>query len=137
MSAADKNVLEAMYARWNADEPDLALDLFDADVDIHQSPAIPDTARTFRGHAGLMAAAREIALAFSRTDWHVEAWVDEADWLIARVVVVGTGRVSGVAAPITIAHAWKVRDGLITHFYVYPTVSDAVRALQAEESDPG
>lgn len=45
--------------------------------------------------------------------------------------MVGTGRVSGAKTPITIAHCWKVRDGLITHFYVYPSVSEAVRALQA------
>jgi ketosteroid isomerase-like protein len=120
-----------MYERWNAEEPELALDLFDEDVDIHQNRAILDTARTFRGHEGLQAAAREITQAFSRTDWHVEAWIDEGDWLIARVKVVGTGRVSGAAQPIIVAHAWKLRGGKITHFYVYPSVSGAVRALQA------
>jgi ketosteroid isomerase-like protein len=131
MSKADREILESLYARWNADEPDLALDLFDDDADIHQNPDIPDTARTFRGRAGIQEAAKEIARAFSRTDWHVEAWIDEGDWQIARVKVIGTGRVSGAASPITVAHAWRLRDGLVTHFYVYPSVSEAVRALQA------
>ena len=73
--------------------------------------------------------------AFSRMDWHVEAWIDEGDWLIARVEVVGTGRVSGASQPATVAHAWKLRNGLITHLYVYPTMSEAVRGLQAEAAD--
>ncbi|MEA2273184.1 MAG: hypothetical protein QOI98_1892 [Solirubrobacteraceae bacterium] len=136
MAAADRKILESLYARWNAEEPELALDLFDEDVEIHQNPDVLDTALTFHGRAGLVEAAREIARAFSRTDWHVEAWIDEGNWLIARVAVVGTGRVSGVAAPITVAHAWRLRDGLVTHFYVYPSVGDAVRALQAEASEP-
>ena len=38
MAGSDREILESLYARWNAEEPDLALDLFDADVDIHQSP---------------------------------------------------------------------------------------------------
>jgi ketosteroid isomerase-like protein len=135
MSKADREILESLYARWNAEEPELALDLFDEDIDIHQNPDILDTARTFRGRVGMQEAAKEIARAFSRTDWYVEAWIDEGDWNIARVTVVGTGRVSGATSPVTVAHAWKLRDGLITHFYVYPTVSEAVRALQAAASD--
>jgi ketosteroid isomerase-like protein len=131
VAKADREIVEQLYARWNADEPELALDLLDDNVDIHQNPDLLDTARTFRGREGLVEAAREIAQAFSRTDWRVEAWIDEGDWLIARVEVLGTGRVSGATQSMTVAHCWKLRDGLITHFYVYPTVSDAVRALQA------
>ena len=91
MAKADREILEELYARWNADEPDLALDLFGEEVDIHQNPDILDT--------------------------------------------VGTGRVSGASSPVTVAHAWKLRDGKVTHFYVYPTMSEAVRALQAQASD--
>jgi ketosteroid isomerase-like protein len=132
MATTDRAILENLYARWNAEEPEIGLDLFDEDVEVHQNPDILDTARTFRGHAGVEAAVREIARAFSRTDWHVEAWVTEGDWLIARVELVATGRVSGLASPVTIAHAWKLRDGKVTHFYVYPTMSEAVRALQTQ-----
>jgi ketosteroid isomerase-like protein len=130
VSRTDREILEELYARWNA--PELALDLFDEDVDVHQNPDIVDTARTFRGHAGMATAARELNEAFVRLDWLVEAWFQEGEWILARVNAAGTGRASGIVQRTTVAHAWRLRDGKITHLYVYPSMSEAVRALQSQ-----
>ena len=133
--ASNREILDSIYKRWNRNDGDLALDLFAEDAEIRQSRALLDTAVTFQGPQGLVQSAHELAEAFSRIDWHAEAWVEEGDWLIARFKFVGAGRASGIAQEVIAAHAWKLRDGKVTHFHVYPSVSAAIRALQADAAE--
>jgi ketosteroid isomerase-like protein len=132
----DREILESIYERWNRHDGDLALDLFADDAEIRQSAELLDTARVFIGPAGLEESARELVEAFRQIDWHHGAWVDEGDWSICGIRFIGIGHASGIETEATAAHAWRLQDGLVTHFYVYPSVSAAVRALAAS-AEPG
>lgn len=52
-----KQIVWTVYARWNRSEGDLALDLFDPEVEIHQMGKLFDSEGTFHGHQGLQEAA--------------------------------------------------------------------------------
>jgi ketosteroid isomerase-like protein len=130
VSRTDREIVEEIYERWNRNDGDLALDLFAEDAEFHQTPTILDSAREFRGPAGVLESARELA-AWRRIDWNVESWLQEGRWLITRVRVVAVGRASGIVQEVTVAQAWRVDGGQVTRFFVYPDVSAAVRAIQA------
>jgi hypothetical protein len=43
--------------------------------------------------------------------------------------IVATGRESGIDAEIDVTHAWRLRNGLVTDFYVYADPDEARREL--------
>jgi hypothetical protein len=55
MPEADEEVVRRIYERWNTNSGDLALDLFDPEVEVRQMARVFDTAGTFHGHEGLRA----------------------------------------------------------------------------------
>jgi ketosteroid isomerase-like protein len=122
---SDQEIVRAIYERWNRNDGSLALEFFDPDVDVHQNPDILDTARTFRGHEGLAASGRELVHAFRRIDWNLKGWSRVGAWLLAEVHVHGVGRSSGLGVAVDVIHAWRLRAGKVTHFYVYPGLERA------------
>ena len=131
MSEENVEVIRSIYRRWN--DGDLALDLFDPEVEVHQQPRVFDTAGTFHGHAGLVASARELFAGFRSIEWQPVRWTDAADWVVAHLGVAGVGIHSGAAIETTVAHAWRLRDGRIIEFRVYDSEAEALEAVGLSE----
>jgi ketosteroid isomerase-like protein len=129
MPEADEEVIRRVYERWNTNSGDLALDLFDPEVEVRQIPMILDTAGTFHGHQGLRASARELVAAFETIRWQPAKWLPSGAWMIVPLRIVATGRGSGIDAEVEVTHAWRVRNGLVTDLHVYADPDEARREL--------
>jgi ketosteroid isomerase-like protein len=127
MSQENVKVIRSIYDRWN--DGDLALDLFDPKVEVHQQPRVFDTAGVFHGHTGLVASAQELFSSFRSIEWQPTQWADGDEWVVVHVAVAGVGIRSGVTTDTTVAHAWRLRDGRVTEFRVYDTEAEALEAV--------
>lgn len=68
-----EQIVRTVYARWNRSEGDLALDLFDPEVEIHQMGKLFDSEGTFHGHQGARALGDEADLRL-RPDQVTHVW---------------------------------------------------------------
>ena len=123
-------IVRRIYERWNRNDGDLALELFHPEVEVHQMARIFDSEGVFHGHAGLVRSATELRNAFQRIEWVTEEWTMEDDVLVVPVLAKAVGATSGLPAEVSIAHLWRVDDGLVTEFSVYETREDALEAAR-------
>jgi ketosteroid isomerase-like protein len=123
-----EKLIRSIYERWNRNDGDLALDLFDPEVEIHQMASMIDSAGTFHGHDGLMRSAEELS-AFKDITWTPERWTDRGDWLVVALRIAGVGDLSGIELDTEIAHAWRIQGSLVTEFCVYETEKRALEAV--------
>ena len=107
--------------------------LFDPDIEIRQSPQILDTAGSFRGYNGLIAAAREIDEALDDIQYELGHGRANENFVVFEVQALGTGRASGITIGIPVAHLWELREGRICQWGVYPSLEEALQAAGLSE----
>lgn len=141
----DGELIRRVYERWNRDpaafaaavasgdleREELALDLFDPDVEMHQTSVMLDTAGTFHGHEGMRRAAQELLDAFGTIEWVPERWSEHRGWVIVTLRLVAVGGHSGIETDTEVAHAWRVRGGRVTDIRAYASAKQALDALAA------
>jgi ketosteroid isomerase-like protein len=71
--------------------------------------------------------------AWSTQDIRYKGWHAGQDWVIVEARNVLRGRTSGVEVEVEVVHLWRLRDGRIVGFSVYPTRE---RALAAARGGP-
>lgn len=139
----EQDVIRSVYERWNRhpaaftasvaagdlENEALALDLFDPDVEMRQTGAMLDTAGTFHGHEGMLRAAEEFLDAFGTIEWVTEQWSQDRGWWIVTVRLIAVGGHSGIKTDTKVAHAWRVRGGLVTDFRAYASSRAALEAI--------
>lgn len=130
-------IVRSIYERWNRNDGDLALDLFDPEVEIHQMARIFDSEGTFNGHAGLVRSAMELRGAFERVEWIPHESIEEGNALVVSLRIKAVGVTSGITAEATVTHLWRVDQGLVTEFSVYETTNAALRSLELGEPETG
>jgi ketosteroid isomerase-like protein len=128
--SAEREIIETVYERWNRNDGDLALDLFDEQVEIQQVGSLIGTAGIFRGHEGLVQSATELMEPFDRWEWDPREWGEEGDYLLVTLEVRAIGGISGVPTKNQVVHAWKIRDGLVTEFRVYENLGRALETVR-------
>jgi ketosteroid isomerase-like protein len=104
------------------------------ELELRQSPeAVFDTAGTFSGYDGYLAAARELAEALGDIHYEVGEAFEAGDKVVFDVVARATGMGSGVPVEMRVAHLWELRDGLVLRWMVYPRLSEALDAAGLSE----
>lgn len=126
MQEENSELVRHIYERWNRNEGDLAFDVMDPGVEIHQMARVFDTTGTFRGHEGMLRAAKELQDAWETIEWVAEQDKRSGDWLVITLRAIAVGRYSRVESEINLAHAWRIRDGLVTDLRVYESEEQAL-----------
>jgi ketosteroid isomerase-like protein len=127
MSAANVELVRAIYDRFRGGDRAGALELYHPEVEVHERPESPDP-EVYRGHEGVLA-----GLAASQEDFHEldmvpEEFIDAGERVVVVFRFVGTGRGSGVPVDERLCHVWSVRDGKVIRLEVYSSREDALRA---------
>lgn len=102
--------------------------VFAPGLEIVQTAAIPDTAGTFVGYAGLLQGRREVLAVMDEVQFHAERHVDSGDAVVSLVRVSGIGRSSGVPVEVEVAHQWAFGNGRIVRWIVHADPADALAA---------
>ena len=121
--------IAALYERYFADPDQIAspaqMEFFAPDVIVEQSASMLGTRGTFKGYAGLVAAAREAFDAFREVHFVPGELIDAGDAVLALVDFRGRGRESDVEVHLPVCHLWTLREGKIVAWRVFLDESDA------------
>jgi ketosteroid isomerase-like protein len=85
--------------------------------------------RSYRGHEGVRAYARDMEDAWEYFLSEIKELHDAGDQVVAIVHVQARGRVSGAAVDLYAAHLWTFRDGKAMRMHVYADAADALEAV--------
>jgi ketosteroid isomerase-like protein len=119
--------VRAAYAAYDLRDRESILDLFDPEIEIHQTPLLPWGGR-YRG-------LEEAAEFYRRLAQHVDSRVEPHEVFHAGDTVVVTGRVRGTARvtgsefDIPIVHLWTFREGRVVGFHPFIDTPAMLRAL--------
>ncbi|MBA2763585.1 MAG: nuclear transport factor 2 family protein [Thermoleophilaceae bacterium] len=105
---------------------------FDPEVELRQRSGLVGTG-TYRGHDGLVQAARDLADAFGVVEFAVARYFDKANLVVTDVHVRASGRTTALETEIRIGHVFELRDGRVARWTVYPNFPDALEAVGLSE----
>lgn len=109
---------------------------FDPELEVRQNPnAVFDTGGTFRGYEGYLEAARELQEAFSKIRFEPGRAFAAGHFVVFDVVAHATGKESGIATEVPVAHLWQFKDGRVLRWIVYMTLDEALKAAGLSEQD--
>ena len=125
MSAADVEVIRAVYDRFNDGDYDGSVAMFHEEIELHQATEIPG-AGTSIGKEAAQRGLVDWLSGFERGfQYEVLELIDCDPVVFARLMLHGTGRGSGVALNREIFNVWEVKDGKAFRCRVFWSEEDA------------
>ena len=125
MSQENVESLRAFCETWGRPAD---LSLLDTDV-VFEDNLLPDHAgETYRGHEGVVRAARTWGEAYEQFTIELEQIVGSGDRLVSIHRFRGKGRHSGIEDGARYAYLWTFRDGKVIHFRTYRNPAQAIDA---------
>jgi uncharacterized protein len=132
MSRENIQLLENMYAALNRGNITVALDAVDPEVEWRIGSEASPAPATYYGEKEVRRALDSMLEVWGEyRDTPVE-FIDEGDYVVARVCSEGTGKASGAEVAGEVAHLWEFRNGKIVRFEVY---RDSAEALESAGID--
>jgi ketosteroid isomerase-like protein len=99
--------------------------------------AYPEGAQVFRGRAGLKRWVDSTREVWDEWRFEPERFLDAGDQVVVLVRVVARGGSSGVSLDRETAHLWILRDRRATRCEVYLDRSEALEAVEREQTPGG
>ena len=110
----------------------LDLSLMDPDV-VFEDSVLPDHVGEYRGHEGMLRAARTWLDAYEQFTIELGRIVGTGDRLVSVHRFRGTGRRSGIEQSFRFAYLWTFRNAKVVHFVSFRDPAEALEAI----ADPG
>jgi ketosteroid isomerase-like protein len=134
VSPDNVEVVLRVYAAFSRHDRNALLAEIDPSIRVYGRPSHPD-ASVYHGLEGF--------LRFSETDWeafeHVvyepEEFRTEGDYVIVSIKQSGTGKTSALAIEERIVNVWKLRGGKCVELRIFPTLEEALEAVQVVLDD--
>jgi ketosteroid isomerase-like protein len=129
-----QNDVERLRAFFEQDvrvEQDVAaldLSLMDPDV-VFEDSVLPDHVGEYRGHEGMVRAARTWLDAYEQFTIELERIVGTGDRVVSVHRFRGTGRSSGIEQSFRFAYLWTFRNAKVVHFVSFRNPEEALEAL--------
>jgi ketosteroid isomerase-like protein len=131
---SDEELIRSIWARWNAGEREVDLEVMDPELEIHSALA---EGQVFRGVEGFRAWAAEIDEQFDDWDLGLDGLRPFAPgWYIGHGSVHARARRSGIVLDQPMSWLVEVRDGRLRAFrnFIGPDAEQAVSEVAAEIS---
>ena len=134
MSAANIEVVKAMYAAFASRDLEGALAFLDPDVEFEPfaTSQLAHHVGSYRGHDGARSYFADVAAVWDSFAVHPEDYRAAGD----SVVVFGRVVARGAAAEVdsSAIWVWKLRAGKVTSGRVFPTEGDALRWVESSQA---
>lgn len=128
MSAADVEVVREMLDAFNRQDYERSTELFDDEVEMRQAAEVPDS-DTYRGKEEFLRGMALWLSGFERgMQYTPEELIDCGDAVLARVMIRGVGRGSGVKLEQRVFQLYEVRGGKIVQLHVFWSEADSRHA---------
>jgi ketosteroid isomerase-like protein len=134
MSQDKKELADAQYERWNAEEYEAWINGFDPDVQYFSSvTASLDGRGEFHGHEGMRRFLESYREAWEWFQLEPIEYIDAGAQLVAVLRTSGKGRGSGAVVMGEVAQVWTFQGGTATRCLSFPTRREALEAAGLSE----
>jgi ketosteroid isomerase-like protein len=123
-------IVHLCIERFNADDLEGFLELFDAEMEFHDVPEIPGST-VYRGHERMRRWWTTVKEPLEALRFEPGEVTEGGEGIAMVTRAVGRGRGSGAEVDWTFTGVWAVRDGLISYHHGYSDHRDALRAIDA------
>ena len=142
MSQENVEALRAFLETWSREPwtleaweraPMIDLSLLDPDV-VYEDTTLPDhIGEAYRGHEGIIRAAKRWVEPFESLLVELDEIVDAGDRIVSTHRGSGNARFSGIDLGGPVAYVWTFRAGKVIHFKSYREVPEALEAAGLSE----
>lgn len=106
--------------------------LFDPELEVHQTAEVIGTVGTFRGHAGMTEVMEELWDAFEETELAVERIFERGKWIVVLLQFRARGRESGIEIDREVAHVYRLARGRTVELRSYWDPQEAYDDLRID-----
>jgi pSer/pThr/pTyr-binding forkhead associated (FHA) protein/ketosteroid isomerase-like protein len=130
LSVSKENIqlLERMYAALNRGNITVALDAIDPDVEWRITSDAGPAPATYHGQKAARRALDSMLDVWRDYSDTPLAFIDQGDYVVARIRSQRTGKSSGAEVSGEVAHLWEIRDGKVVRFVAYGQSALALEA---------
>ena len=132
MSRQNIELLERMYTAFNRGQFSTVMDAIDPDVEWRITSEAGPAPGTYHGHKGMRRVLDSFHDVWGEYQDTPLEFIDEGDYVVARICSEGTGRRSGAEVAEEFAHLWEIREGKVVRFQAF---RESVNALDAAGID--
>jgi ketosteroid isomerase-like protein len=133
MSREDVERLRAAFDNFLAGKSEFGAELLDAQIEWDASDIVFDISGVYHGAEAVQQYWRDWLAAWETVQFEYEL-IDIGDRVVALIDQRMRGRHSGIEVPLgKYAHVYTFKDGLIVHWKLYGSQSDALRAVGLAE----
>jgi ketosteroid isomerase-like protein len=128
MSQANAEIVRRGFEAFAQGGPEAMVDFWDPAIELWLPSGLIQASGTYRGHAEVLDWMREWAEAWEEIHYTPEEFTEAGDMVLVRVLYDGRGKGSGVRIEGRFWYLFKLRNGKLLSWRLYPERAQALEA---------
>jgi ketosteroid isomerase-like protein len=133
MSRDNVEVVRRAFETFAAQGPQAMVDSWDPEIELWLPSGLIQAGGTYRGHAAVLDWMKGWAEAWEEIDYTPEEFTEAGDSVLVRVLYDGRGKGSEVRVEGRFWYLFKLRNGRLLSWRLYPEKAEALEALGLSE----
>jgi ketosteroid isomerase-like protein len=133
MSQENVEIVRRGFEAFAQGGPEAMVDFWDPAIELWLPSGLIQASGTYRGHAAVLVWMREWAEAWEEIHYTAEEFTEAGDMVLVGVLYDGRGKGSGVRIEGRFWYLFKLRDGKLLSWRLYPERAQALKAVWLEE----
>jgi ketosteroid isomerase-like protein len=129
MSQENVEIVRRGFEAFAQGGPEAMVDFWDPAIELWLPSGLIQASGTYRGHAAVLDWMREWAEAWEEIHYTAEEFTEAGDMVLVGVLYDGRGKGSGVRIEGRFWYLFKLRDGKLLSWRLYPERAQALKAV--------
>lgn len=134
MASSNLEIVERGFEAFNAEGIDGILPFIHPDFEATTPPDLATEPDTYRGHEGVRRWFSSFDEVMDEIRWDARGFREAGDLVLVEFTLRARGRTTGLDFGQEAVMVWQLRDGKAIRLYLYPTLEQAVAAVEQESS---
>jgi ketosteroid isomerase-like protein len=134
VASSNLEIVERGFEAFNAEGIDGILPLIHPDFEATTPPDLATEPDTYRGHEGVRRWFSSFDEVMEEIRWEARGFREAGDRVLVEFTLRARGRTTGLDFGQEAVMVWQLRDGKAIRLYLYPTLEQAVAAVEQESS---
>jgi ketosteroid isomerase-like protein len=133
MSQKNVEIVRRAFETFAQEGPEAMVDFWDPEIELWLPSGMIQAGGTYRGHEAVLDWMKEWAEAWEEIDYTPEEFTEAGDSVLVRVLYDGRGKGSGVRVEGRFWYLFKLRNGRLLSWRLYPERAQALEAAGLSE----
>jgi ketosteroid isomerase-like protein len=134
VASSNLEIVERGFEAFNAEGIDGILPFIHPDFEATTPPDLATEPDTYRGHQGVRRWFSSFDEVMDEIRWDARGFREAGDLVLVEFTLRARGRTTGLDFGQEAVMVWQLRDGKAIRLYLYPTLEQAVAAVEQESS---